>query len=159
MNKKAQHNDDVPFCFDRYDDFLGFVVSQSGYSLARCLSNAIKDAGYSITPREFAILNRLHQHKQLNQSEIAEITFKDRPATTRMLDKLEKLAYIQRTMDTKDRRSLNVTLTTDGRRARAKIVPLAVDLIQAGCDGISTRDLKITLKTLQQINSQLNHFN
>ena len=47
----------MPFCFDRYDDFLGFVVSQSGYLLGKTLGTAIKEAGYSITPREFAILN------------------------------------------------------------------------------------------------------
>lgn len=51
----------VPFCFERYDDFLGFVVSQSGARLSKNLTEAIKKAKYAITPHEFAILNRLNQ--------------------------------------------------------------------------------------------------
>ena len=145
----------MPFCVDRYDDFLGFVVSQSGYLLGKTLGNAIKEAGYSITPREFAILNRLHQHKQLNQSEIADLTFKDRPATTRMLDKLEELGYVQRNVNKGDRRSFHITLTPQGKKVRNRIVPLAVGMIEEGCEGVSQRDLMATLRTLQKINARL----
>ena len=145
----------VPCCFDRYDDFLGFVVSQSGYLLSKTLDSAIKNAGYKITPREFAILNRLHQHEQLNQSEIADLTFKDRPATTRMLDKLQDLGYVTRKVDKDDRRAFNITLTTQGKKVRNKIVPLAVEIIERGCEGISQRDLLATLSTLQKINARL----
>ena len=145
----------VPFCFDHYDDFLGFVVSQSGYLLGKGLGDAIKKAGYKITPREFAIMNRLHQHKSLNQSQLAKMTFKDRPATTRMLDKLEALGYVQRSSDSDDRRAFQITLTRKGSAVRSKIVPLAVNMIVSGCDDIPQKDLIATLKTLQKINAHL----
>ena len=153
MDKIKEHP--VPFCFDHYDDFLGFVVSQSGYRLGKGLGDAIKKAGYKITPREFAILNRLHQHKQLNQSQLAQMTFKDRPATTRMLDKLEQIGYIQRLANAGDRRSFHVSLTKEGKKARRTIVPLAVNMIESSCAGIPRKDLLTTLKTLQKINSHL----
>ncbi len=145
----------IPFCFDHYDDFLGFVVSQSGYLLGRELGSAIKQAGIDITPREFSILNRLHQHKQLNQSELAQMTFKDRPATTRMLDKLQNLGYTKRATSKEDRRAFNVTLTSNGKKVRDKIVPLAVNMIESGCEDIPTKDLITTLRTLQTINNKL----
>ena len=153
MDKIEKHP--IPFCFDHYDDFLGFVVSQSGYLLGKGLGGAIKKAGIKITPREFAILNRLHQHKQLNQSQLAKMTFKDRPATTRMLDKLEEMGYVQRTSDNTDRRAFHITLTRQGRAVRDKIVPLAVNMIESGCEGIPKKDLIATLKTLQKINARL----
>ncbi len=145
----------IPFCFDRYDDFLGFVVSQSGYLLGKGLGDAIKAAGCAITPREFAILNRLHQHGKLNQSAIAQMTFKDKPATTRMLEKLEKLGYVQRDTDEHDRRAFHVSLTRQGKKVRNTIVPLAVNMIENSCEGVARKDLITTLKTLQTINSRL----
>lgn len=154
MKKTDQHT--PPFCFDQYDDFLGFVVSQSGYLLGKGLGSAIKSAGYKITPREFSILNRLNQHKKLSQSELARITFKDRPATTRMLDKLEKLGYIKRQENNNDRRSFDITLTSAGTKVRNTIVPLAVNMIESSCSGISQKELMTTLKTLQVINGHLN---
>ena len=153
MVKTEKHP--IPFCFDHYDDFLGFVVSQSGFLLGKGLGDAIKKAGITITPREFAILNRLHQYKQLNQSQLAKMTFKDRPATTRMLDKLEELGYVQRAASAEDRRSFMVSLTKKGQSVRNKIVPLAVNMIESGCEGIPRKDLLATLKTLQRINVRL----
>ena len=150
MKNIEQHQ--VPFCFDRYDDFLGFVVSQSGYLLGKCLGKAIKQSGYNITPREFSILNRLHQFGELSQFQIADMTFKDRPATTRMIDKLEGHGYIKRQTNPKDRRSFNITLTKKGQNARNKIVPLAVLMTEAGCEGIPRADLLTTLRTLQSLN-------
>ena len=148
-------NHPVPFCFKRYDDFLGFVVGQSGFRLSKSLSSAIRDAGFKITPREFAIMNRLNQYGDLNQSQIAQITFKDRPATTRMLDKLQDLGYIKRAMSKEDRRAFDVSLTKKGKQVRDKIVPAAVENIESACKGISKTDLLVTLRTLQQINATL----
>ena len=145
----------VPFCFERYDDFLGFVVSQSGFRLGRSLALAIRRAGFKITPREFAILNRLNQLGPLNQSQIAQATFKDRPATTRMIDKLEGLGYVKRLASETDRRAFDISLTKAGKEVRDKIVPAAVKNILIGCKGISRSDLLMTLKTLQRINANL----
>ncbi|NIB40316.1 winged helix-turn-helix transcriptional regulator [Pseudomaricurvus alkylphenolicus] len=144
-----------PLCFDQYDDFLGFVVSQSGYLLGKSLGDAISKAGYKITPREFAVLNRVFQYKELSQFQIADLTFKDRPATTRMLDKLENLGYIKRRVSREDGRRLNVTLTNKGKTVRNDVVPLAVEMIKSGCEGISDEDIYATVKTLQTINSRL----
>jgi len=145
----------IPFCFDRYDDFLGFVISQSGYLLGKGLGEAIKKSNIKITPREFVILNRLHQHEQLNQTELALMTFKDKPATTRMLDKLEDLGYVQRKAKQGDRRAFNISLTHKGKQVRNKIVPMAVNMIEEGCKGVSKKDLMTTLKTLKRINARM----
>lgn len=153
MSDIEQHP--IPFCFERYDDFLGFVVSQSGNLLAKTLAKAIKKVNYKITPREFAILNRLNQHGSLNQSELAQMTFKDRPATTRMLDKLEKLGYVKRSVNKDDRRVFDISLTKTGSQVRSKIVPLAVTMIEEGCKDISRKDLHVTLRTLQKLNANI----
>ena len=86
---------------------------------------------------------------------MAQITFKDRPATSRMLEKLEKLGYVNRSTNNDDRRTFDIALTKNGKQVRDQIVPMAVENIEAGCKSISKNDLLITLRTLQQINANL----
>jgi DNA-binding MarR family transcriptional regulator len=145
----------IPFSFDHYDDVIGFVVSQAAYQLARTLSRAIHEAGIDITPREFALMNRLHQHGQLNQSELAESTYKDKPAVTRMLDHLIADGLVKKLPCAADRRAFQVSLTDKGERVRETIVPLAVDMLESSCKGIKREDLLTTVATLKKLTAQI----
>ena len=144
-----------PFSFDDYDNVIGFVVSQAGYRLARALDDVIASLGSDIRPREFAVLNRLHQHGALNQVQLAELTYKDRPAITRMLDRLIARKLVSKVPDPTDRRAYVVSLTPRGTALRNNIVPQVVERLQSACGGIPLKDLDITVATLRQISSQI----
>ena len=144
-----------PFSFDDYDNVIGFVVSQAGYRLAQVLDEVIASLGSDIRPREFPILNRLHQHGALNQVQLAELTYKDRPAITRMLDRLIARKLVSKVPDPIDRRAFVVSLTPRGTALRNNIVPLMVDRLQSACGGIPPKHLAITVATLKQISSQI----
>lgn len=144
-----------PFSFDDYDNVIGFVVSQAGYRLARALDDVIASLGSDIRPREFAVLNRLHQHGALNQVQLAELTYKDRPAITRMLDRLIDRKLVTKVPDPTDRRAYVVSLTARGTAIRNNIVPLVVERLQSACGGIPQKHLDITVATLRQISTQI----
>src|SRR5690606_10165181 len=116
----------IPFSFDHYDDVIGFVTSRAADGLARGLAKAIDSTGLDLTPREFAILNRLYQFGQLNQTQLADLTYKDKPATSRMLDRLIRNGFVKKLVSKTDRRAFQVSLTAAGEAARARIVPLTV---------------------------------
>jgi DNA-binding MarR family transcriptional regulator len=143
------------FSFDDYDNVIGFVVSQAGYRLARALDEVIANLGSDIRPREFPILNRLHQHGALNQVQLAELTYKDRPAITRMLDRLIARKLVSKVPDPLDRRAFVVSLTPSGSALRNNIVPLIVERLQSACGGIPQKHIDITVATLKQISSQI----
>lgn len=145
----------VPFSFDHYDDVIGFVVSQAAYQLAHTLARAIAEAGFDITPREFAVINRLHQHGQLTQSELAELTYKDKPAVTRMLERLMARGLVTKLTCESDRRAFQVSLTGQGEAVRARIVPLCVDMLESSCRGIPREDLLTTVATLKKLTAQI----
>ena len=151
MNNKQLVDYQIPFSFDNYDDVLGFVVSQAASQLSCTLKTAIAEAGYDITPREFALLNRLHQHGQLNQSQLANLTYKDRPAVTRMLDKLSNRSYVKKLTCDNDLRAFQVSLTPKGEKVRRSIVTIAAGLAYSACENVPKKDLLITLNTLKII--------
>jgi len=153
---KVTPSQPVPFSFDRYDDVIGFVVSRTADGLARGLARAIERTGLDLTPREFAILNRLHQHGPLNQTQLADLTYKDKPATSRMLDRLIANGFAKKLASKEDRRAFVVSLTPAGAAARARVVPLTVEMMQAACKGVARRDLLTTVDVLKRMTAQLN---
>ena len=144
-----------PFSFEDYDNVVGFVVSQAGYRLQQALVRAIESLGSDIRPREFAVLNRLHERGDLTQIQIAELTYKDKPAITRMLDRLIERDLVQKAASPADRRAMVVSLTPAGEALRNAIVPLTVGFLETACAGISDADLAVTVATLKRIAAQI----
>jgi DNA-binding MarR family transcriptional regulator len=144
-----------PFSFDDYDNVIGFVVSQAGYRLSQALIKAIESVGSDLRPREFAVLNRLHEREELTQIELAELTYKDKPAITRMLDRLIERGLVRKVASAADRRAMVVSLTPEGEAMRSAIVPLTVQFLEIACAGISDADLTVTVATLKRISAQI----
>ncbi|MDB5395986.1 MAG: MarR family transcriptional regulator [Rhodospirillales bacterium] len=143
------------FSFDDYDNVIGFVVSQAGYRLSQALANAIESLGSDLRPREFAILNRLHERGELTQIQLAELTYKDKPAITRMLERLITRKLVRKVTSPSDRRAMVVSLTPEGEAMRDAIVPLTVQFLETACEGVSPENLAITVATLKRISAQI----
>jgi DNA-binding MarR family transcriptional regulator len=144
-----------PFSFDDYDNVIGFVVSQAGYRLSQALLRAIESLGSDLRPREFAVLNRLHERGELTQIQLAELTYKDKPAITRMLDRLIERGLVRKVASSADRRAMVVSLTAEGEALRNAIVPLVVGFLEQACEGISPEDLAVTVATLRRISERV----
>ena len=143
------------FSFDDYDNVIGFVVSQAGYRLSQALARAIASLGSDLKPREFAILNRLHERGELTQIQVAELTYKDKPAITRMLDRLIARGLVRKEPSLADGRAMVVSLTPAGKAMRNAIVPLTVQFLETACAGVSADDLATTVATLKRISAQI----
>lgn len=145
----------APFSFDDYDHVIGFVVSQAGHRLSKGLADIIAEVGSDIRPREFAILNRLHQYGALTQTQVAALTYRDGPATSRMLDRLMARGLVVRKSSERDRRAVQVSLTEAGEALRRVIVPRTEAMLQRACAGIAPDALATTVDTLQRIVRQI----
>ncbi len=143
-----------PFSFDDYDNVIGFVVSQAGALLARTLEDAIASVGSDLRPREFALLNRLHQHGQLTQIQLADLTYKDKPEVTRMLQRLIARKLVTKIKSSTDRRAYVVSLTSRGEAIRQIIVPEMRKRLEAACEGLRPVDLQTTVAVLRHMIDQ-----
>jgi len=155
-NKSSNINELRDFtCFEDYDKVPGFVISQTAYAIRKSIAKNIKEAGFDITPQEFAILNRLATHPSLNQRMLAELTYKDRPAVTRMLTHLMSKGLVEKQTCNNDRRAYLVGLTKKGKKVRDLIVPIAQKVLHQALDGTKIKDIEITIKTLHKITANL----
>ena len=139
------------FSFDDYDNVIGLVINQAAYCLSRDLETIIRENGISITPREFVILNRLHQFGELTQKQITEIDYKDAAATSRLVESLRKNGLVNRRTSKTDRRSTIISLTERGRNVRAILVPQISDMLKSALGESSEAEIEMISEALKRV--------
>ncbi len=71
-----------------------------------------------------ALLNLAHAEERLRMSAIAERLVLSRGGTTKVIDRLEELGYVERSPDPTDRRAMTVSITDAGRAALERTGPI-----------------------------------
>ncbi|HET9649352.1 MAG TPA: MarR family transcriptional regulator [Microlunatus sp.] len=99
-----------------------------------------------LTHPQYLVLLALWQHEPLSVRRLAEMLSLDPATLSPLLKRLESAGYLNRARDPHDERSLNVTLTTAGRRLRRKAlaIPPAV-VAQLGMELDEVRALHASL--------------
>ena len=79
------------------DQAIGFWLHLA-HNKARTEAERVM-APFGVTPEQWAILVRLWQCDERSQTELANLTFRDKPSVTRLLDGLERAGYVVRGRD------------------------------------------------------------
>ncbi|HIS53330.1 TPA: MarR family transcriptional regulator [Candidatus Galligastranaerophilus gallistercoris] len=97
---------------------------------------------FPITPEQYIILSMLVENGELYQRQICEITRKDRPNITRLINILEKEEYVKRISDVNKRKIYKIRLTEKGKNIFTEIRPYLVNLRDEAVRGIKKEDLE-----------------
>jgi DNA-binding MarR family transcriptional regulator len=111
--------------------------------------------GLELTPEQWIVLVQLWTKDGQSQSALSELTLRDAPTMSRILDTMQKGGLVTRVVDEEDARSRLVKLTQTGKALQAKLVPVAKRLVARLEQGISERDLETTHKTLAKMLANL----
>jgi len=79
----------------------------------------------------------LHLGNGSTVAELASVCLMDAGAMTRTLDRLERKGLVRRTCSAKDRRVVNLALTSDGGAAAARIPFALCEVLNASLKGFS----------------------
>lgn len=99
------------------DAQLGFNLYRVAMLWKREHARALRDHG--LTPEQWQALATLWHHGEMRQIEIARVTLQDPPTVSRMLMRMERNGWIERSGADDDARSSIVRLTAEGRRLQA----------------------------------------
>ncbi len=115
---------------DRLADFIMFTQRSFLLDLSRELNDG------NVSYAQFFLLSYLQSEDFLTMSEIARKMGHSTAAATGLVDRLEKLGYVQRLHSEEDRRKVIVRITKQGARLvaqiRKSIVDGLSDYLQAG---------------------------
>jgi len=116
------------------------------------------DIDVNITPHHFEIIRLLEEEGTLHVAEIGERLQIAKAQMTRLIDKLADLNIVQRKTDVADRRTINITLTGQGRTVLEEHKNSVLGAIRETISRLTDKeleDLYTSLRTLQGIFSKL----
>lgn len=112
--------------------------------------------GFDITPEQFAILEILIEQNGLYQRQLSEITMKDRPNISRIVNILEKKEYIIKRLEDSNGRKVQKLYTTEkGKNEYEKIIDSVMDMRGKYIEGVNEEDMKGCLNVLAQVKKNL----
>jgi DNA-binding MarR family transcriptional regulator len=112
-------------------------------------------AKVQISSEQFQILNLLKKGGTISQTRLSELTGRDKPSVTRLLDKLEAKALVRRESDATDKRIKNISITEWGLREYEKVSRITDDLIKSAMENIDRNQLLIFNSVLNNILNNL----
>jgi len=116
------------------------------------------DIDVNITPHHFEIIRLLEEEGTLHVAEIGERLQIAKAQMTRLIDKLADLNIVQRKTYVADRRTINITLTGQGRTVLEEHKNSVLGAIRETISRLTDKeleDLYTSLRTLQGIFSKL----
>lgn len=93
---------------------IGVYIDRTYKVVRQDLINRFKTEGINITPEQWVLLSSLEEGK-VNQTDLANGSFKDKHTVSRILDLLVKKGFVIREPDPEDGRKYLISLTADGK--------------------------------------------
>jgi DNA-binding MarR family transcriptional regulator len=99
---------------------LGFHVTQLAVLFRRRLIRALD--GWGVTPEQWQVMISIVEGgAELSQSEIAQLTSKDRHAVSKMIDRMQRDGWIARKPSSSDARAVAIAATAKAQRELPKM--------------------------------------
>lgn len=140
---------------ENYFNYYSFLLERTSRRVKQYAQKEFKTQNFGITVDQWAILKKLNENNGLSQSELAEMTFKDTPTLTRIIDLLCEKGLTHRQVDEHDRRKFIVALTELGKNKIYELSP-KIDLIRKKAwENLSVEDFDYFKKILDTIYQNL----
>lgn len=114
-----------------------------------------RELNFEITVDQWAIMKNLHQTGPISQKELAELTFKDHPTVTRIIDLLCQKGLCERNLHPDDRRSFEISLTKSGAQKVETLIPEVNKIRTKAWENLTEADFEHFKKTLNTIYQNL----
>jgi MarR family transcriptional regulator, organic hydroperoxide resistance regulator len=145
----ARSEAELPFA-----ESVGYQVRATHRALQRFLQFKIEPHG--ITTGMWYFLRALWHEDGLTQRELSTRVGTMEPTTLSAILVMEKKGLVRRVRDASDRRKWHIHLTTKGRGLKAKLLPLAWEVVDTAVQNLSRGEVTQLLKNLGEVQKSLN---
>ncbi len=133
------------------ENAMAFWVNRFYQGARREMYRVFQQHGFELTPEQWQVLVRLWERDGRTQSDLCEVTTRDAPTMSRILDTMQRAGLVARAVDPGDRRTRLVVLTPRGKAARETLVPVVREMVARFEAGIPEEDLDLTRRTLRRL--------
>jgi len=132
------------------EKWLPFLLAKGHQAAHTLMKNSLDEFG--LTPPQFATLAFLWKTDGINQHELGCLMKVDRTTISGILERLERLEFVSRGMDPRDRRSYVLFVTKKGKKLYDRLVPALNNVneeISLRLTGPEQEQLALLLKKLR----------
>lgn len=105
-------------------DMAGHLIRRMHQQSTQIFAQKTQAAGFDLTSVQFAALDAIQAHPASDQARIAEIIAYDRATIGGVIQRLEQKGWVHRIVSERDRRARELSLTAEGRRVHAALLPV-----------------------------------
>lgn len=135
-------------------DMAGHLIRRLHQQSTLVFVQRTQEAGFDLTPIQFAALDAIHNQPGADQATVAELIAYDRATIGGVIERLEQKGWVRRVVSERDRRARELSLTPEGQRIFDALVPLVKDLqdeiLQALGEADRARFLKLARQAVGQ---------
>ncbi|HEY4788926.1 MAG TPA: MarR family transcriptional regulator [Bacteroidales bacterium] len=123
--------------------------------LKRQVFRIIAENNLDITPDQWVVMYYLWQENGLSVGELANRTQKDFANVTRIVDKLEKMGYVNKTKNSVDSRGTNIFILPKADEIKEKIQNCQRESSSIALKGVSDTEQQNLLKIIEKIEGNI----
>lgn len=134
-----------------YYEMPGHLIRRLSQQSNQVFQDEMKRIGSDVTSVQFAAMQAIDLHGEMEQSQIAQSIHYDKATIGGVIDRLEKRGWVERKANPKDRRAKLVTLTKEGRQALEVFTPVVKELQDQVVVNLSSEERALFIKLAQKI--------
>ena len=129
---------------------LGSYIDRTYKVVRQDLINRFKESNVNLTPEQWVILSKLDE-VEMYQTNLANLSFKDKPTVSRIIDLLVKKNLVKRRQDKADGRKFWVAITEQGRQVVKQAYPSVEASRELGWTNLSEDEYTTLIDLLDKI--------
>ncbi len=134
-----------------YYEMPGHLIRRLSQQSNQVFQDEMKRIGSDVTSVQFAAMQAIDLHGEMEQSQIAQSIHYDKATIGGVIDRLEKRGWVERKANPKDRRAKLVTLTREGRKALEEFTPVVQALQDQVVANLNDDERTLFIKLAQKI--------
>lgn len=128
-----------------------FKIDTTIKKIRSVLQKRFNQAGFDLTVDQWVLIDHIARNEGISQNELAEVTTKDAPTVTRILDLLVQKKMVERRMSGEDRRKFNIHLLPEGQKIFDEILPIVKEIRRQGWGDLSEEDYTHFVRIMDSI--------
>lgn len=139
----------------KLEDSVNHRIATLAVLLKRQVFRIIAENKLGITPDQWVVMYCLWQENELSVGEISNRTKKDFANITRIVDKLEKLGYVNKVKSTKDSRSTNIHILPKADEIKEQLQNCWKESTDLAMRGISEKEQQEFISIIERIEKNI----
>ena len=132
-------------------ELYSVINAMAATAIARRMQKNFRLSGLEITTEQWSILYHLWKEDGINQQQLCEKTFRDKPSITRLIDNLVKQGLVERKSNKKDKRVNFIFLTDTAKDLQQQTIDIANQTMDEALFNISKVEIETVKNVLQKV--------